>query len=264
MTSTRPGGTLGAVATPRRRRLPFTVRGLLIGLFLVTAGIAVTQEVVPAPDASKSTGEQPEWIPVGSVPPEVERRALQTQTWLQSRSPVFQRQALGMIQEDIARYGRATMRIAAVPLVVDLLGEEYRILQTPTDYSVDPIIRLQALGLLATLGGDVARKQLRDSLSSDDDASVRAGAAHFLAAVPGSTPDEDFQAVGDALQRAVRRGAPEEEIVRLLIAARELSTRTWNAEYAPLLDALVGIASSGYSSSTRNRAMSFLDALSER
>ncbi|HKK49551.1 MAG TPA: hypothetical protein VJ932_10670, partial [Alkalispirochaeta sp.] len=73
----------------------------------------------------------PDWIPVGTVSPAVERRAVETRARLESRSPTMQRQALGMIRTDIETYGRTSMRLAATPLVVDLLGLEYRILETP-------------------------------------------------------------------------------------------------------------------------------------
>jgi hypothetical protein len=169
-----------------------------------------------------------------------------------------------MIRADIRTYGRASMRIAATPLVVDLLGIEYRILETPQGFTVDAPTRLLALQVLADLGGEPARQQLRESVRIDSDETVRASAAHLLAHVPGSEPDADYRTVGDALFRAVSRRDSQEEISRLLLAAEQLSERVWNPEYPPLLQALVEIAGGGYSSSIRRRAMSFLEDLSER
>lgn len=206
----------------------------------------------------------PDWIPVGSVSPIVERRALETRARLESRSPRLQQEALGMIRSDIETYGRASMRIAATPLVVDLLGLEYRILETPRGHSVDVPTRLLALRVLADLGGDPARRQLRESVRIDSDETIRASAAQLLASIPGSEPDADYHTVGDALLRAVRRRDSEQEIARLLTAAERLSGRVWNREYPPLLESLIEISGGSYSSSIRRRAMSFLEDLSER
>jgi len=176
----------------------------------------------------------------------------------------MQRQALGMIRTDIETYGRTSMRLAATPLVVDLLGLEYRILETPAGYGVDTPTRLLALQVLADLGGEPARQQIRESVLIDSDETVRASAAELLAHAPGSDPHADFHTVSDALFQAVRRREGEQEVLRLMNSAERLSHRVWNPEYAPLLEALVQISAGGYSSSIRRRAMSFLEDLSER
>lgn len=183
---------------------------------------------------------------------------------LESRAPRLQQQALGMIRSDIETYGRTSMRIAATPIVVDLLGQEYRILETPHGYGVDAPTRLLALQVLADLGGEPAREQLRESVRVDSDETVRASAALLLAHAAGSEPDIDYHVVGDALLRAVRRRDSDQEVARLLSAAEHLSHRAWDPEYLPLLEALVHISGDGYSSSIRRRAMSFLEDLSAR
>ena len=182
----------------------------------------------------------------------------------ESRVPEFQRAALRTIQDDIPRYGRAAMRIAAAPLVIDLLSMEYRILETPRDFRIDAQTRLQALITLADLGGAPARKQLRSTLRDDSDGTIRSSAAALLAQVPGGDPELDYRAVGDAVARAVRAGAEDSELQRLIAAAQALSLRVWNPEYPPLLQALVQVAGGSYSSSTRNVAMSFLEDLVDR
>jgi hypothetical protein len=208
--------------------------------------------------------ENPDWIPVGSVPPEVVRRAVEMRARFESQVPEFQRAALRTIRDDIPRYGRATMRLAAAPLVIDLLSMEYRILETPRDYRIDAQTRLQALITLADLGGAPARDQLRSTLRDDSDGAIRSSAAALLADVPGGDPDLDYRAVGDAVARAVRAGSDDGELQRLIAAAQILSYRVWNPEYPPLLQALVQVAGGSYSSSTRNAAMSFLEDLVDR
>ncbi len=215
-------------------------------------------------DDTEIRRDGPDWIPADTVSPEVERRAMEARARLESRSPELQREALGMIQADMETYGRGPMRIAATPLVVDLLGLEYRILETPRDYGVDTPTRLLALQVLADLGGETAREQIRESVFADADETIRSSAAELLARAPGSEPETDYQAVNDALARAVRRGSGDQEVLRLLASAERLSHRVWNPEYPPLLEALVQISSGSYSSSIRRRAMSFLEALSER
>ncbi len=229
-------------------------------MLLLTSLLAVA--VVADDEADRRDG--PDWIPAGTVSPAVERRALETRARLESRSPQLQRQALGMIQTDIETYGRGSMRIAATPLVVDLLGLEYRILETPRGYGVDTPTRLLALQVLADLGGEPARRQIRESLLIDADETIRASAAELLAYEPGSEPQTDYQTVSEALIQAIRRGEGEQEVLRLLVSAERLSHRVWNPEHPPLLEALVQISTGGYSSSIRRRAMSFLEDLSDR
>ncbi|MFO8043980.1 MAG: hypothetical protein R6U25_12315 [Alkalispirochaeta sp.] len=238
-----------------RSSLRLTVCCLLIA-GLLGAGLSADDQPDPR--------DGPDWIPVGSVSPEVERRALETRARLESRSPGLQRQALRMIRSDIETYGRASMRLAATPLVVDLLGMEYRILETPQGYTVDAPTRLLALQVLADLGGEPARGQLRESVRIDADGTVRASAAQLLARIPGSDPDSDYRTVGETLLRAVKRNDSPEEIARLLSATQQLSGRVWNAEHPAVLEALVALSGGTYSSSIRRRAMSFLEDLSAR
>ncbi len=223
----------------------------------VPNGEAASDDRIPSAD-------RPDWIPVGSVSSEVERRAVETRVRLQSRFPEIQRDALRSIRGDIERYGRAQMRIATVPLVIELLDMEYRILETPVDYRVDSATRIDALILLADIGGNEARGQLRATLRTDIDSAVRVSAAQLLAAVPGEDPDGDLQAVAEALGSAARRGQNDGEIRRLVAAARVISRNAWSPEYPPLLDALITIASGPYSSSSRSEAMSLLEELADR
>lgn len=242
------------------RLLRWTILFRSIRLLLFSSLLAVT--VVA--DDTEDRRDGPDWIPAGTVSPLVERRALETRARLESRSPDLQRQALGMIRTDIDTHGRGPMRIAATPLVVDLLGLEYRILETPRGYGVDAPTRLLALRVLADLGGEPARRQIRESILVDADETVRASAAELLAYAPGSEPQTDYHTVSEALIRAIRRGKGEQEVLRLLASAERLSHRAWNPEHPPLLEALVQISAGGYSSSIRRRAMSFLEDLSDR
>jgi hypothetical protein len=205
-----------------------------------------------------------DWIPVGAVSPEAEHRAVQARALLQSRSTPMQREALRSIEADIDRFGRAEMRLAAAPLIIDLLGQDYRILETPPGFAVEASTRESALRLLAHLGGEAARGQLRSSLVEERDPAIRAYAARLLATTPGDDREADYRTIADALLRAHNRSGEETEVRRLLGSAELLSREVWNAEYPPLLQALVGIAGGAYSSSTRKWAMSFLEDLSER
>jgi hypothetical protein len=141
-----------------------------------------------------------------------------------------------------------------VPLIIDLLDENYRILEFPRDYRVDVTTRLAALETLAFLGGATARGQLRETLSQDGDGAIRAGAAQLMASRPGMTPEEDYAAVSEALYRAVRRSSPESEVIRLLTAAQTLSERVWDPENPQLIQALVLIHEGRYSRSVRSTA----------
>lgn len=216
--------------------------------------------------AQQANGPQPgaDWIPVGSVRPELARRAMTARARFETGDAGMQRQALAEIEADIARYGRAALQTAAVPLIVDLLGTEYRILETPRPLTLEPGVRLQALRLLSVIGGPVAREQLRAALREERDPSLRAAAAAYLNEMPGAAEDADYRAVADALASAVRRGDGETEIMRLLPMLESMSREVWSPEYRPLLEALVSIAGGRYSSSARSRAMSFLEDLSER
>lgn len=250
-----PAGQAPGVRTPVADLTRLAARLLVL--------LAVSLVAVPAQEAD-GRRDGPDWIPVGAVPPEVERRAMETRARLESRSPPLQRAALTAIRSDIDDWGRGAMRTAAVPLVVDLLSQEYRILETPRDYRVDADTRLQALGVLAELGGETARRQLRATIATDDDPAVRAAAGQYLASVPGGSPQEDFRAIARGIAASHRRGGPEGELYRLLRAAERMAEIVWDPEDPVLLEALVGIAGGSYSSSVRTRAMSFLESLSER
>jgi hypothetical protein len=260
----------GCTGTLTRVIVAVRFNPLLVLLACSLLGIADGSVLAETADLAETTDESPEnplradWIPVGAVSPEAEYRAVQARSLLQSRSTPMQREALRSIEADIDRFGRAEMRLAAAPLIIDLLGREYRILETPPGFTVEASTRESALRLLAHLGGEAARGQLRESLSEERDPAIRAYAASLLAATPGDDPDLDYRTIGDALLRAHQRGGEETEVRRLMESVERLSGDVWNAEYPPLLQALVGIAGGSYSSSTRKWAMSFLEELSER
>jgi len=212
----------------------------------------------------EDTTRGPDWLPPGSVSPSVERHALEVQARLQTRIPEFQRGALVSIRGRMGIDDRNELRVAAVPLVVDLLDAEYRILEFPRDYRIDETTRLLALEVLAELGGPAARSQIRLSVLEDDDEAIRAGAAQLLVTHTGDTPEEDLVAVSRALLKSIRRGGSEGEARRLLGAARQLSVRVWDPVNPELLDALVLIAGGGYSASLRSAAISFLEELADR
>ncbi|TVR69770.1 MAG: hypothetical protein EA427_07190 [Spirochaetaceae bacterium] len=207
---------------------------------------------------------RPHWIPMGSVSRELEQHALHHREFLQNRSGEIQRAGLRAIRSDLDRFERADMRIALVPIVVDMLGMEYRILSVSSGYQVDSPTRAEALLLLADLGGGQARLQLRQSVGIDEDPSVRATAASLLAREPWADPDDDLLAVSRALLRATRRGGPEAEVARLLSAAHTLSGNAWNREIPELLEALGSIAGGNYPSSLRRKAFSILEELARR
>jgi len=215
-------------------------------------------------DPPSPAKEFPDWIPAGTVSPAVARRAVEMQARFQSRNSQMQQSALTQISQDIDRYGRTEMRIAAVPLVIELLNQDYRILQFPRDYRIDTTIRLSALELLGRLGGTDARSQLRYSLRNDTDGVLRARAAQLLADTTGDDPDGDLQAVSTALLATVGARRDEAEVMRLLNAAQTLTYRTWNPENPDLLRALILIYDGPYSRRLRNSAMVLLEELSER
>lgn len=231
---------------------------LVLGLFL----LLVTAYAQDDPN-SQSTG-QADWIPVGSVSPLLERHALSHREFLQNRSPAVQRAGLRAIRADLERFDRADMRIAFVPLVIDLITMEYRLLNLAASYTVDAPTRSEAIHVLAEIGGSEARAQLRETIRIDDDASVRAGAAVLLAKYPGAHPDDDLAAIGHALESASRRGGPEEEMYRLLSAAAEMHPLAWDPQQAELLRGLSAIATGHYSSSLRRKAFSMLEELARR
>ena len=254
---------------PYARRAAFPRCAAFATLLLIaTTMVAPSQEAAP-PASTRSLADErgdevPDWIPLGSVSPQVVRRAVEAHVRLSTRSPYVQRNALRSIRRDIETHGRSAMRIAATPLVVDLLGLEYHVLETPTDYRVDSVTRVEALELLTALGGTPARRQLRASVLRDEDPSVRSAAAELMASTVGDDPDADYRAVGDALARAVALVGSDDEVYRLIGAAAQLSHDVWRTDYPPLLQALVDIADGGYSSSTRRRAMSLLEELADR
>jgi hypothetical protein len=211
-----------------------------------------------------NSAETPDWIPAGSVSPPVARRAVEMRARLQSTSPELQRSALTQISADINEYGRGEMRTAVVPLVVELLSQEYRILQFPRNFRVEYGTRLSALEVLARLGGEEAREQLRYSVTGDSDDSVRTRAAQLLANTTGTDPDEDLHVVSVALLAAVRSRRDEAEMYRLLHAAATLSRRVWNPEHPDLLRALIAIHDGSYSRGLRNSAISLLEELANR
>ena len=121
----------------------------------------------------------------------------------------------------------------------------------------------------AFLGGDVARRQLRENaLSHDDDADIRAacGATHGTSR-PDITPEEDY--ADPFLPRSSERFGdrrPKSEILRLLI--RQASTFDHNVyghPDAPAPERSVLIHEGNYSSVFEKRAaMSFLEVLANR
>ncbi|MDA3951117.1 MAG: hypothetical protein PF508_18060 [Spirochaeta sp.] len=232
-----------------------TVRVLvLLFLFVLAGGYPSAEE--PRPDV--------DWVPVDSIPPEIVRRGVETKARLQTRIPEMQREALRTIRHETDPAYHQEVRTVTVPLIIDLLDENYRILEFPRDYRVDVTTRLAALETLAFLGGATARGQLRETLSQDGDGAIRAGAAQLMASRPGMTPEEDYAAVSEALYRAVRRSSPESEVIRLLTAAQTLSERVWDPENPQLIQALVLIHEGRYSRSVRSTAMSFLEVLANR
>ncbi len=206
----------------------------------------------------------PDWIPAGTVSPAVARRAIEMRARLQSTSPEFQRGALSQISSDIDRFGHSEIRAAAVPLIIDLLSQEYRILQFPHNYRVEHDVRVFALEVLAELGGQESREQIRYSVTGDIDDTVRIRAAQLLAHTTSPDPDGDLHVLSTALLSAVRAHRSEAEIVRLLYAATELTQRVWNPEHPDLLRALIVIHDGAYSRGLRNFAISFLEELANR
>ncbi len=210
------------------------------------------------------TETRPDWIPVGAVTPQLERHALSHREFLQNRSGEVQRQGLRAIRSDLDRFDLEDLRIAVVPLVVDMLGMEYRILSVSSSYLVDSPTRVEALTLLADIGGEQARRQLRETIDLDRDSSVRATAAALLSRNPGEYPDEDLLAIARALQRATRLRESEEELRRLLVAVERIIPLAWNREPPELLQALQAIVTGPYSSSLRRFALSMLEDLARR
>ena len=183
---------------------------LLVAAFaFLVAGVSL-----PAEDPSTEV----DWVSADSIPPAIVRHGVEMKARLQTRIPEFQRQALRTIRYETDPKFHLEVRAVHVPLIIDLLDENYRILEFPRDYRVDVTTRLIALETLAFLGGEEARGQLRETLSRDDDAAIRAGAAQLMASRPDMTPEEDYGAVSSALLRAVRQSVSESEIVRLLTA----------------------------------------------
>lgn len=232
-------------------------------VFVLTLGVLLAHADIVAQSASTETDPRADWIPVGSVPEPVVRSALEAKARFQSGSLPLQRGAIDLIRGDIERYGTGALRIAAVPVLVDLLGIEYRILEVPTDYHVDPRLRVDALQLLSTLGGEEAITQLRESVLTDDDAAVRTSAAILLASGPSDDPDRDLDTISRALSSAVRRGA-ESEVSRLLAAADAARRRAWSPEHPLLIESCIGIVQGPYSASLRRRATDLLEELAER
>ncbi len=218
--------------------------------------------VLAAADAPSQ--ELPDWIPVGTVSPPLVRHSLEAMARLQSRNPGQQRAALQLLQSDIREFGKAEMRIAAVPLVAELLSQEYRILGFPDDYRVDTTIRLSALDVLAEVGGESAREHIRYSLLHDNDGAIRSHAARLLATVPGTDPDGDLAAVSQSLLRAVRGGADEAEVSRTLDAAAQLSREAWSPDVPDLVRSLVLIHEGNFSRRIRRSAMALLEELANR
>ena len=233
----------------------------IVSVVFSVNNVAFSQE---ASQDSFETRRPADWIPVGTVSPAIERRAIETRARIETRIPRMQRDALRGIREELDGDDRLELRIAAVPLVIELLALEYSILEFPTDYRVDSGTRLLALEVLAELGGTEARRQLRESVVSDVDETVRACAAQLLAFHSGADPETDLRVVSNALAAAVRKGASESEVTRLLEAARAFVPRVWNPEVPSLLEALVSIHQGAYSRSLRRNAFSFLEWLAER
>lgn len=236
----------------------------LLVLFLfatITIGFARAQETSPD---SIEPDSRADWIPVGAVSPGVERRAIETRARIETRVPMMQREALRGIKEELRQGNHVELRIATVPLVIELLDLEYTILEFPRDYRIDGQTRMLALEVLAELGGSEARRQLRKSVLSDDDETIRAGAAQLLASHSGSDPETDLRVVSQALSSAVQKGAPASEVTRLLRATRVLAPRVWDPEVPILLETLVAIHQGGYSGSLRREAFAFLEWLADR
>lgn len=207
---------------------------------------------------------QPDWIPVGSVPEPLVRRAVEARARLESGSIPLQRSALRLIEADIERFGVAEVRIATVPLVADLVSYEYRVLRMPRGSSVPSDLRVDAVSLLGRLGGVEADRQLRESIRLDPDGAVRARAAQVLASRPGADPESDYETISRALLAAVRRGDGEAEVARLMTSAATAARRVWSADNPDLLLALVLIYEGPYSSSTRASAFAILEELADR
>lgn len=215
--------------------------------------------------ATVASGEdRPDWIPVGAVSEELERQALTHRAFLQNRSREVQQAGLQAIRADLDRYDAADLRLAVVPLVRDMLGLEYRILDVSSRYRVDTPTRVDALQLLWDIGGSEAREQLRESISVDTDATVRGVAATLLAQRPSPEPDRDLQSVADALYRATRRSSSEAELHRLLRATERISQDVWDPQSPELLQALTAIVTGPYPSSLRRTAFAMLEDLSRR
>lgn len=232
-------------------------RYLAIFFLLVSAFPATSQQ------SDSSADPRADWIPVGSVPDEVVRTALEARARFESGSIELQRGAIAIIREDLEEHGTSSLRIAAVPVLLDLLGEEYRILQVPMDFHVDPRIRLGALELLSELGGDAASMQLRRSILDDQDEAVRVTAATLLSSEPSDDPDLDMDAISHAFYLAARRGA-ESEVARLLIAADAVRRRTWSRGNPDFIAGLLATVQGPYSASLRRRAMDVLEELAAR
>lgn len=167
---------------------------------------------------------------------------------------------LQWIEEDMNRFALAEMRIAAAPLLIDMLEREFRILTVSPQYSVDQATRIRVLSMLARMGGDASRERLRESTLNDRDNAVRAAAAHLLAEVPGSDPEGDLHAISRALHAAVRAGGREDDVRRLVGAAWQASSRVWSIDDPVLLDALVRIHSGPYSRSLRDAVFFMLES----
>lgn len=219
---------------------------------------------VPSDDA-RPDHIRPEWIPVGAVPAPLEDRAVQAQLMLQSGIDAQQADALRSMRVIIEEYGDDAARVAIVPLVVDLLEDDTRILETPGDLQVLPETRLEALDILLAVGGAAADARVRASIRDERDGSIRAITAVRLAARGSDDPAADLSAVGFALHQSVSTSrGNEEEVVRFLQSIEVLIGRVGSIQDQLLIDALLRVADGPYSARARRSALTILESIAAR
>lgn len=206
--------------------------------------------------------QEPDWIPVGSIPQGYERTLRSTAVLLGTGDPRLQMDTLRLLEKEISLQDPLAAR-AATPLLVDVARREHRIVTYPKSYQVPPQTRAMALRLLAGLGTESAIEQLHDSIRHDEDETVRSYAAQLLS-VSDAPSLADMTVVLESLSRARALRTGENEIFQYLSALEQMLDSPWMPVTRFLVSELLLVADGPYSSGTRSKASMLLESLIDR
>jgi hypothetical protein len=225
--------------------------------FVLVASAAMTQSTNPS---------NPDWVPIDPDPntrsagEAVELAGARVLAMRADRNGQLEavRIMSGLLDEGSIRADDAD----AVEIVRYVLGSGVTIVN-PAGGSDFPLVRIEAVRLLARLAGPDAREVLYEVIRRDHEPAVVAEAVRAIAAM-NAPPEELFYDIMTARIRTMNHGEPDDRLAfTILESVLTMHGSAWQVEDPDLYEGIIGIARGEYVARVRRKAVEVLETLRE-